>query len=186
MIESLLTAAGLGAAAGMNAWATFVVFGLMARLMPGTFEGELANFFASTPVLIAMGVMYTIEFVADKIPAVDHAWDVVHTFVRPLAGAVVALAALAPDTPRWAIVLAVALGGGAALGGHLVKATTRGLSTVTTGGVANPFLSLAEDVLAIGQSLVAILVPWLILVVAVVGLVFYVGVRRKRRAIGTD
>lgn len=185
MIESALTAAGLGGAAGLNSWAAFLVFGLLTRMFPGTFDNGLATFFSSTPVLIAMALMYALEFVADKLPAVDHAWDAVHTFIRPLAGTLLAFASLSPDVPRWMVVLAVALGGGAALGGHVLKATTRGVSTAMTGGVASPMLSIGEDVLAVGQAVVAVVAPWL-LIVMVAGIAAMAGIWLRRRAIRTN
>ncbi|MGH6692806.1 MAG: DUF4126 domain-containing protein, partial [Gammaproteobacteria bacterium] len=86
-MSSLLTSIGLGLGAGVNAYATLLVFGLLSRWKPGMFDRELAEFFSSTPVLITVAVLYVIEFLADKIPVVDHAWDAVHTFVRPAAGA---------------------------------------------------------------------------------------------------
>lgn len=169
MIESfgsVLTAVGLGVGAGVNAYATFLVFGLLSRFYPAMFHGDAAEFFASTPVLIVVGVMYAIEFVADKIPVIDHAWDAVHTFVRPLAGAVVAFASTSPDVPAGIVILATILGGGAALGSHAVKATVRATSTATTAGAANPIISLVEDVFAVGQSLLAIFLPFVFLIVA--------------------
>ena len=181
MINSILTATGLGIGAGVNAYATLLVFGLLSRWQPSLFHDELARFFASTPVLIVLGVLFLIEFVADKIPTVDHVWDVIHTFIRPLAGALVAFAAVSNQIPRGAVIVATILAGGVALGAHATKATVRGASTLTTGGLANPILSLIEDVFAFISAIVAILLPWLVLVfVATVLLVFVV--RRSRRA----
>src|SRR5438067_1573035 len=173
MITSLLTSAGLGIGAGINAYATLLVFGLLARWQPGLFNDDLARFFASTPVLIVVGALYLIEFVADKIPTVDHLWDVVHTIIRPAAGAFVAYAAVSNQIPHGAVVLATILGGSAALGAHATKATLRGASTLTTGGLGNPILSLIEDVFAFASAIIAILLPWLVLVVVVV-LAFFV------------
>jgi Domain of unknown function (DUF4126) len=87
MLASLLTAAGLGLGAGVNAYATVVVYGLLARYFPGSVPGAYASVFASTPVLVVAAVLYTIEFVADKVPGIDHIWDVIHSFIRPIAGA---------------------------------------------------------------------------------------------------
>jgi len=171
VLTSLLTSAGLGAGAGVNSYATLLVFGLLSRWQPGMFPGELAAFFSRTPVLIAVGVLYTIEFVADKVPAVDHVWDLIHTFIRPVAGALVAWAAAAPGVPRGVIILASIVGGGAALMTHATKATVRAASTVTTGGTANPLLSLIEDAFAFLNAVVAIFLPWLA-VIAVIVLVF--------------
>ena len=173
MISSLLTSAGLGIGAGINAYATLLVFGLLARWQPGLFNDDLARFFASTPVLIVVGALYLIEFVADKIPTVDHIWDILHTIIRPAAGAFVAYAAVSSHIPHGAVIVATILAGSAALGAHATKATLRGASTLTTGGLGNPILSLIEDVFAFASAIVAILLPWLVLVVIVV-LAFFV------------
>lgn len=168
MITTLITSAGLGIGAGVNAYATFLVFGGLARFYPNLFPGDVAEFFASTPVLIAMGVMYVIEFVADKFPAVDHAWDAVHTFIRPLAGGLVALASANPEMPKAIIISAAILGGSAALSSHMVKAGVRLGSTATTGGVANPFLSIIEDIFAVIQSFLSIFLPYVLLVLLLI------------------
>ena len=180
MISSLLTSAGLGVGAGINAYATLLVFGLLARWQPSLFHDELARFFASTPVLIVVGVLYLIEFVADKIPTIDHIWDVIHTVIRPVAGALVAFAAVSNQIPRGAVIIATILAGGAALGAHATKATLRGASTLSTGGLGNPILSLIEDLFAFASAIIAILLPWLVLVV--LALVTLLVVRLCRRA----
>lgn len=177
MIESLLTATGLGLGSGVNAYATLFVFGILARWQPATFSGDLAHFFASTPVLVVVGVLYAIEFIADKIPALDHIWDLVHTFIRPAAGAFVAWAAVADRVPRGAVIVASIVAGTAALGAHMTKASVRGLSTVTTAGVANPLLSLVEDVFALGNTLLAILLPWLVVAVVLAVIIFFIRLR---------
>lgn len=166
-LSFLATAIGLGASAGLNAWATLLVFGVIARLQPSWFPGDVATFFASTPVLIALAVVYLVEFVADKVPTVDHAWDVIQTVIRPLAGAVVAYAS-ASDTidTQWVVIASIAAGG-TALGSHLGKSGTRLASTAGTGGLANPILSVIEDVVAVGQAILAILFPLLALLVVV-------------------
>ncbi|HKO56331.1 MAG TPA: DUF4126 domain-containing protein [Thermoanaerobaculia bacterium] len=179
IVASLLTSVGLGAGAGVNSYATLLVFGLLARWRPGMFPGELAAFFARTPVLIVIGVLYTIEFVADKVPAVDHVWDVIHTFIRPLAGAFVAWAAAAPGVPRGIVIVAAVLGGGAALATHGVKATLRVASTATTAGAANPVLSLVEDVFAFANAILVLLLPALALVLVVLAVAAVWRFRRR-------
>lgn len=182
-ISFLGTALGLGAAAGVNAWATLLVYGFLSRFYPNLFSGDLAEFFASTPVLITIGVAYLVEFVADKIPAVDHLWDMVQTFVRPIAGAVLAFGAAKEEMPGTVMILATVIGGGAALTTHLGKASLRGASTASTGGLANPFLSLVEDVFAFGQAALAIFLPWVVLALLFVILVSVIvwGSKRRRR-----
>lgn len=172
-MTSLLTSAGLGLGAGINAYATFLVFGLLARWRPAMFEGELAEFFSSTPVLIVVGVLYTIEFFADKFPAVDHVWDAVHTFIRPAAGALIGWAATSPEMPQGMVILASAIAGGAALTAHTAKASLRVASTATTGGAANPVLSIAEDLFAFANAVLAILLPWLVAVVITLVIIFF-------------
>jgi hypothetical protein len=169
-ITSLLTSAGLGIGAGINTYATLLVFGAVARWQPQHFPSESARFFASTPVLIVLAVLYTIEFVADKIPAVDHIWDMIHTFIRPIAGAVAGWAAVAHGTlPQGVVVIATIVAGGAALATHGTKASVRAASTATTGGLGNPVLSLGEDIVAFGTSTVAIFLPWLVLLLLALG-----------------
>src|SRR5258708_18425000 len=111
-----------------------LVCGLLARLCPMVFTGELAHFFASTPVLTIVAVLYIIEFVADEVPGVDHVWDVIHALIRPAAGAVVAWAAVSKaGIPHGAVIMASVIAGTAALGAHGAKATTRVASTMMTG-----------------------------------------------------
>lgn len=179
ILGSLLTSVGLGAGAGVNAYATLLVFGLLSRWQPGMFQGDLAAFFARTPVLIVLGVLYTIEFVADKVPAIDHIWDVIHTFIRPFAGALVAWAAAAPGVPRGVVIVAAIIGGGAALTTHATKATVRAASTVATGGTANPLLSIIEDVFAFLNAILAVFLPWLAVALAVLLVVALWRLRRK-------
>lgn len=164
-LATLATATGLGVGAGINAYATFLIYGLLARFFPqfiGT--SELGAFLSSPPVLIGLAVLYTIEFFADKIPALDHAWDVIHTFIRPLAGALIGFVSAAPNAPQSLVVAAAILGGGAALTSHLGKSSLRAVSTTTTGGTANPILSLIEDVFVVVGSVISVFLPYLVLV----------------------
>jgi hypothetical protein len=182
MFASFLTSAGLGLGAGINAYATLLVFGLLARWQPALFHDELANFFATTPVLITIAVLYLIEFVADKVPTVDHVWDVIHTIIRPIAGALVAWAAVSDRIPHGAVILASLIAGGAALGSHATKAAVRGASTLTTAGLGNPVLSLLEDAFAFANAFIAIFLPWLVLIsLAVMTTIFVVVFQRVRR-----
>src|SRR5437868_5835406 len=183
MITSLLTSAGLGIGAGINVYATLLVFGLLARRQPGIFRDEFAPIFSSPPVLIVVGILYCLEFVADKVPAVDHLWDIIHTFIRPAAGAVVVWAAVSKGgIPHGAVIVASVLAGTTALGAHAAKATTRIASTMATGGMGNPLLSLAEDVLAFLGALVALLLPLMVIVVFALVVLFFLWLRRRPAA----
>ncbi|HSP35950.1 MAG TPA: DUF4126 domain-containing protein [Thermoanaerobaculia bacterium] len=184
-MTNFFTAVGLGLGAGVNAYATLLVFGLLARWKPGMFPSDLANFFASTPVLIVVGVLYAVEFLADKVPAIDHAWDVIHTFIRPAAGALVGWAATSHDFPKGVVVIASIVAGGAALTTHTAKASLRMASTATTGGLGNPVLSILEDVFAFANAILAILLPWIVVVMVVFMAITFIAVSnryRKRKA----
>lgn len=183
LLALLGTSVGLGVGAGVNAYATLLVFGLIARFQPSLFPGAEAQFFASTPVLITLGVLYTVEFFADKVPTIDHAWDAIHTFIRPAAGALVAFSAASREIPNEWVILASVIAGGAALTSHVGKASLRAGSTVTTGGLANPILSVIEDVVAIVGTMLALLLPYVMFVVSIVLVIaiFTWAARRSRR-----
>jgi hypothetical protein len=178
------TGLGLAAGAGLNSYAVLLVYGAMARLFPEDFPGALAHSLGTTPALLGVSVLFLLEFLVDKIPGLDHFWDVLHSVVRPLAGALLAVAAVGPSTDSSLTVLAGGAGGAVALAAHLVKSTTRLTSTALTAGVANIALSLAEDIVAFLQALVALFLPLvsLVVVVAVICL-FLITVPRVTRSI---
>ena len=179
MISSLLTSAGLGLGAGINAYATLLVFGLLARWQPTMFHDDIARFVATTPVLVVVGILYLIEFLADKVPTIDHLWDVIHTLIRPAAGALVAWAAVSDKIPHGAVIVASVIAGGAALGSHATKATVRGASTLMTGGLGNPFLSLIEDGFAFLNAVAVIILPWVVIPMFLIMLLLFVTAYRR-------
>ncbi|MDO8880581.1 MAG: DUF4126 domain-containing protein [Coriobacteriia bacterium] len=165
----LLTALGLSIPAGLNAYVPLLAVALAQRF-------ELLELTAPFDVmgewwLIAIiAVLLVIEFVADKVPAVDHVNDVIQTLVRPAAGGIVAVAAAgsATEVSPWLLVLAgVLLAGGV----HAAKATARPVVNATTAGAGAPVASVVEDAGAVVLSAVAILAP--ILVAGVVVIVGY-------------
>jgi hypothetical protein len=130
-----------GWASGINAYAVVFLLGLLGRIgvtdqVPASLE--------RTDVLIVAAVLFLCETVADKIPYVDSTWDAVHTFIRPVAGGVVA-ALLAGQSGSLPELAAGALGGSAALVSHLVKAGTRLAVNTSPEPASNIVLSLAED-----------------------------------------
>jgi hypothetical protein len=128
--------------------------------------------------------MFLLEFLVDQIPGLDHFWDVVHAFVRPLAGALLAIAVVQPHAGTPLTAVAGGAGGTAALVSHVVKSATRVTSTALTGGIANMALSLAEDVVAFLQALVSIFLPLVSLVlVAALACIFLLTVPRIARSI---
>ncbi len=184
VLSLLGTGLGLAAGAGLNAYAVLLVYGGVSRFFPEAFPGPIAHALASTPALLAFGVLFLLEFVADKVPGLDHIWHVLHSVVRPLVGALLAVASVAPEESTLLNVAAGGGGGVVALIAHLVKSATRLTSTALTAGVANAALSLAEDVLAFLQSLVAIFLPMVALaVVLAFAVIFLVSVPRIARSI---
>ncbi len=178
------TGLGLSAAAGLNSYAVLLVYGTMARLFPEDYPGSIARLLSTTPALAFASVLFLMEFFADKIPGLDHFWHLLHSFVRPVVGALVAIAAVQPEGSPVLNVVAGGSGGAVALVSHLVKSATRLTSTALTAGIANAGLSLAEDILAFLQSFVSIFLPLVaLLVVATVGLLFVLTVPRMARSI---
>ncbi len=172
----------LAAVAGLRAFLPLAVLGLAGRL--GLIElGPGFAWLSSAPALIAFWSASVFEFLGDKVPVVDHALDVVGTAIRPLAGAL-ALAAVAPRVgPLWTAVLAIVVGGGAAGLVHLGKAHARLGSSILSLGLANPLISVVEDVLSFALAVLAVLAPLLALAILVlIGLVAYRLLRRLARA----
>ena len=144
-------------AAGINLYATVAVLGLAARYdwveLPPQFD-----VFAH-PVVIAVAlVLYVVEFVADKVPWVDTAWDAVHTVIRPLGGALIAVAALGEASLPVEGLMAL-LGGGVAATTHFTKAGTRAMANASPEPFSNWALSLAEDGLVVGLAFIALRWP---------------------------
>jgi hypothetical protein len=152
-------------AAGVNLYATVAVLGLCSRYdliaLPDHFQA-----FEHPFVIAAALVLYVVEFVADKIPWLDSAWDALHTVVRPLGGAVIAVTTLGDASPALETVAAL-VGGSVALTTHLGKAGTRAVANTTPEPFSNWALSLLEDVLVIGLTYLAMEHPVLALTVAV-------------------
>ena len=128
-------------------------------------------------VLICLGVLSMVEFLADKLPWLDSAWDAVHTFIRLPAGA--ALAAALAGGQSDAVNLALGLVGGTfAATSHFAKASTRAVVNGSPEPFSNIALSFSEDVLAAGLAWLTVAYPWLAGVLAVIGLVLAVLVLR--------
>ncbi len=102
--------------------------------------------------------MYMVEFFADKIPWVDTAWDSVHTLIRPLGGALIAVAALGEASPTMQGLVAL-LGGSVAASSHLTKAGTRAVANTSPEPVSNWLLSFGEDVFVVGLGMLALAYP---------------------------
>ncbi|MCC6547499.1 DUF4126 domain-containing protein [Candidatus Sumerlaeota bacterium] len=150
ILTKLALTLGAGWCAGINLYATIAVLGLMHRYITGfQLPGEM-SVLASDWVLWPALVLYVIEFIADKVPAVDSVWDSIHTFIRVPAGAVLAAMALG-DVPLEVQVCAALVGGTLAFGSHATKSTLRVAAHSTgTSPVLSPVISVVEDVAVVG------------------------------------
>jgi hypothetical protein len=157
---------------GINLYATVAVLGLCSRYqliaLPDTFRAF------DNPVVITIAIaMYLIEFVADKVPWLDSVWDAVHTVIRPIGGALVAVTALGHASPAMQT-LAALLGGSVAMTTHLTKAGTRAVANTSPEPFSNWILSLGEDLFVIGLTYFAVQHPLAATLVALVLLVVIV------------
>lgn len=147
-IAALVIAASF--AAGLNIYATVLTLGILARTQWVALPPGLDSL-GHTWVLVTCGIMFAIEFVADKIPGFDMIWNGLHTVVRVPIAALVAYHASSALTPQMQI-LATALGAGIALAAHSSKTAIRAAVTPSPEPVSNIALSSTEDVVAIGLT----------------------------------
>jgi len=169
-IETLGIALGAGFSSGLNLYATVATLGLLERFGVIHLPPSL-HALAHPAVLTIAAVLYFVEFFADKIPYVDTVWDMIHTFIRPPAAALLAYGAAgaAPAEWRWAAAL---LAGGVALTSHGTKASARAAVNTTPEPLSNWALSFGEDVLAVWLTWMATAHPLAttVIVVALVAL----------------
>jgi hypothetical protein len=175
MLELLTTLGrtlGFSFAAGINLYATVAILGLASRYgwvqLPDQFR-----VFDNDFVIGAALVLYVVEFVADKVPWVDSAWDAVHTVIRPIGGALIAVATLGDASPT-VEGLAALLGGTLAAGSHFTKAGTRAVANTSPEPFSNWVLSIAEDVFVIGLGFLALQYPVLAAVVVITAVVLMI------------
>ena len=162
---TLALSMGLAWASGINLYATLLTLGILANTGNIHLPPDL-QIVANPMVLGAAGLMYCVEFFADKVPGVDSGWDVLHTFIRIPAGALLAAGAVGDLNP--AVELAAAIvGGSMAAGTHLTKAGTRVLINTSPEPFTNWFASISEDVVVITGVWACINHPFLFLIALV-------------------
>ncbi len=186
----VLAGIALAACAGLRAFVPLFVVGLAARFEVAQFvlgdhfvPNEAYAWIGSTPALIIFGTAVVVELLADKIPVVDHVLDVLQTFVRPIAGLLVMAVSLEGLSPMGATILGLLIGTPIAAGVHAAKSKIRLVSTVSTAGLASPFLSMFEDLLALVGSVLAVVATLVAVLLIVFGIAVtwraFSGYRRK-------
>ena len=178
IVLAVLGAIGIAASCGLRAFLPLLALGIAARIGAAQL-GASSQWLASDLALWTLGIATVLEILADKIPVLDHALDVIGLALRPIAATFGAFALLQALPTPWSQLVALTLGAGA-FGLQVTKAKVRLGSTALTLGHANPLLSVAEDATALAISVAALLVPVAILILLVpVGLMLARG-RRAR------
>ncbi len=171
------SALGLSLASGLSLYGAAFLVGLAlqlgwGRLAPGW---EALAILADPVVLTVAGVLFAIEFLADKVPWLDSAWDALHTVIRPIGGALLASRVFGELSPAAAVV-ALLLLGGVSLAAHGAKASLRLVANASPEPFSNLLLSLGENGLVVGAVWLALVHPLLALALGLAGLAFAVAV----------
>ena len=168
LLASLGRTMGFSFAAGINLYATVAILGLASRYgwvaLPSQFQAFDNNWVIGTAV-----VLYVIEFFADKIPWVDSAWDAVHTVIRPIGGAVIAVTTLGESSATTETMVAL-LGGALAATTHFTKSGTRVMANTSPEPFSNWALSIGEDIFVVGLGFLALKYPAAAAIVVIVTL----------------
>ncbi len=176
---SVFTAFGLSASAGLNAYLPLLVVALLAKFTDLITLKPPWNALESWWVIGLLALLLLIEMVVDKVPALDSANDIIQTVIRPAAGAVLfasSAGVISDPHPVLAMICGLLLAGGV----HAAKATARPVITGTTGGVLNPLVSTAEDIVAFIVSVLSIVVPILGVLLLLLVIVYLVRRRVQR------
>ncbi|MEU4714775.1 DUF4126 domain-containing protein [Micromonospora purpureochromogenes] len=188
----VLTGTGLAASAGLNAYIPLIIMGLLARYTDLIELPSGWQWLGNGWVVLILAVLLAVEVVADKVPVVDHVNDLVQTVVRPTAGGLAFGAGASSETVtvsdpgsffsshQW---VPVVTGVVIALGVHLLKSAARPVVNATTAGFGAPVASTAEDATSVVMSLVAIVLPVLVLafLLGLVAFLFWFLRRRSDR-----
>jgi hypothetical protein len=157
ILSTLGRTLGFSFAAGINLYATIAILGLAERYgwvaLPPQYR-----VFDNDVIIVAAIVLYIVEFFADKIPWVDTLWDGIHTIIRPVGGAAIAVATLGDASPGMQTLVGL-LGGAVATSTHLSKAGTRAVANASPEPFTNWILSFGEDVFVVGLGALALKYP---------------------------
>ncbi len=170
LISTIAISMGASWVAGINLYATVATLGLLGRFAHLKLPGDLDVVTNWWVIGVAL-FLFVIEFVADKVQLVDSVWDIVHTFIRIPAGAVLAATAFG-DFDKSVQMIALLLGGGLALSSHGTKAAARALINTSPEPVSNIVVSLAEDVLAVTTVVLSVFLPVVVFLIVAAVLIF--------------
>jgi hypothetical protein len=168
LISTIALAMGVSWTSGINLYASVATLGLLSRFAGLQLPGEL-DVVTNWWVIGIASALYCVEFLADKVPWIDSTWDLIQTFIRVPAGAILAATAFG-DFDRSIQFIALLLGGSLALSSHGTKAATRAILNTSPEPVSNIVASVVEDVVAIGSMVVAVFVPVLLFIIVAAGL----------------
>jgi hypothetical protein len=177
---TLATAFGLATAAGLNAYIPLLLVAVLSRLTSLITISAPYDALGSWWVIGTLTALMIVEILVDKMPAADTANDIVHTVIRPAAGAILFAASTSVIGlhPVLAAVCGVILAGGV----HAAKAGGRPVVTATTAGIGNPVVSTIEDLISLVTSLLAIVAPYVVLAFVIIALSLLIWRYERRRA----
>jgi Domain of unknown function (DUF4126) len=163
---------GFSFAAGINLYATVAILGLASRYGWVSLPEQYRVF--DNDLIIGVAItLYVIEFFADKIPWVDSIWDAIHTAIRPIGGAVIAVQTLGDASPAMETLVGL-MGGTLAASTHFTKAGTRAIANASPEPFTNWILSFAEDLFVVSLGFIALKYPLLASIIVLVALVLMV------------
>ncbi len=181
MLETISVISGTGWASGLNLYLATLMLGLAGRAG----WADIPEVLTRVDVTIVAGVLFAVEFFADKVPFLDNFWDTIHTFIRPIGAAAIG-AVIAGESGSIGAALGGIIAGALALDAHSAKASTRVMVNVSPEPVSNVAVSLLEDVGVAALVVIAVTYPVVtiivvaILVIAATALTIWLwkGVRR--------
>ena len=159
-LSAAALAGGLSWASGIRLYMALFIAGWFSRSGWITLPDSL-QVLESPWVLAVTGILLLVEFLADKVPGIDSAWDALQTFIRIPAGAILGAAALGQMDPAWTMIAAL-LGGTIAAGAHFTKAGSRALINTSPEPFSNWTASFSEDAAVVGGLWAAFFYPWVL------------------------
>jgi hypothetical protein len=172
LLPTLGRTLGFSFAAGINLYATVAILGLASRYGWVQLPEQFRVFDNDIVIGLAL-LLYVVEFFADKVPWVDSLWDAVHTIIRPIGGALIAVTTLGDASPTMEGLVAL-MGGTVAAGSHFTKAGTRAVANTSPEPFSNWILSITEDLFVVGLGFIALKYPTIAALVVIAAVVLMI------------